>query len=556
MIKQAVKQSISSDRKWWEQSVVYQVYPKSFYDSNHDGVGDLQGVIQKLDYLQELGIDVIWLSPVYSSPMDDNGYDISDYQGIAEEFGTMSDMDELIAQASKRGIKLIMDLVVNHTSDEHVWFAQSKTDKNHPQRDWYIWQDGTDTGPPNSWKSVFGGSCWEYEPVTGQYYMHTFSKKQPDLNWENPQLRQAVYQMIDWWIAKGIAGFRVDAITFIKKSFDAAGQETGVVKANQRGIDTMLKELSEQSFGKHDLLTVAEAPGVSLDQLSSYVGTDGYFSMLFEFDHIDLDLEEEGRWYKPKKWDLLDFKGAISGSQTLFNEQGWGALYLENHDQPRSLNKFIEPAGISPMSAKMLAAVYFLLKGTPFIYQGQELGMTNTFFQSVDEFNDLASIDQYEAALKEGFDEKEALRAVGNRSRDNARTPMQWSRAENGGFSAGTPWLPSNRNYQIVNAENRQDPDSVFSFYKQLINLRKNSEYTELLTYGQYEEVLGSHPDVMAYIRRDEDKAVAVLANFKNKTVKIDFPYQVKKVILTNSSETAVEHTLQPYECFVLELIN
>ncbi|OXS75722.1 glycoside hydrolase family 13 protein [Domibacillus enclensis] len=556
MIKQAVKQSISSDRKWWEQSVVYQVYPKSFYDSDHDGVGDLQGVIQKLDYLQELGIDVIWLSPVYSSPMDDNGYDISDYQGIAEEFGTMADMDELIAQASKRGIKLIMDLVVNHTSDEHVWFAQSKTDKNHPQRDWYIWQDGIGTGPPNSWQSVFGGSCWEYEPVTGQYYMHTFSKKQPDLNWENPQLRQAVYQMIDWWIAKGIAGFRVDAITFIKKSFDAAGQETGIVKANQCGIDTMLKELSEQSFRKHDLLTVAEAPGVSLDQLSSYVGTDGYFSMLFEFDHIDLDLAEDGRWYKPKKWSLHDFKEAISGSQTLFNEQGWGALYLENHDQPRSLNKFIEPAGIGPMSAKMLAAVYFLLKGTPFIYQGQELGMTNTSFQSVDEFNDLASIDQYEAALKEGFDEKEALRAVGNRSRDNARTPMQWSRAENGGFSTGQPWLPSNSNYQIVNAENRQDPDSVFSFYKQLINLRKNSEYTELLTYGQYEEVLGSHPDVMAYIRRNEDKAVAVLANFKNKEVEIDFPYQVKKVILTNSSETAVEHTLQPYECFVLELTN
>ncbi|WP_172645551.1 alpha-glucosidase [Domibacillus tundrae] len=558
MAQQPIAEAFTTTkRSWWEKSIVYQIYPKSFYDSNQDGIGDLQGVIQKLDYLQEIGIDVIWLSPVYTSPMDDNGYDISDYQGIAEEFGTMEDMEQLIAEADRRGMKLIMDLVVNHTSDEHPWFAESRTNKLHPQRDWYIWKDRNENGgPPNQWQSVFGGSCWEYEPVTDQYYMHTFSKKQPDLNWENPQLRQAVYDMIHWWIEKGIAGFRVDAITFIKKVFDAAGHEVGVVKANQKGVQTFLTELSNQSFRPYDLLTVAEAPGVTLEQLSSYVGEDGYFSMLFEFDHVDLDLGKDGLWFKPKKWELSDFKKAISNSQKIFNRQGWGALYLENHDQPRSLSKFIEPDGIGPVSAKMLATVYFLLKGTPFIYQGQELGMTNTAFASVESFNDLASIDQYHSALKEGFSEADALTAVGNRSRDNARTPMQWNDTENAGFSKEKPWLAVNDNYSVVNAEHRNDPESVFSYYQQLIHLRKNSDYADVLTYGQYEEVLENHPDAIAYIRRDETKSIAVIANFKNKNVKIDLPFGVKNVILTNDSVTEKFDALKPYECAVLELLN
>ena len=367
---------------------------------------------------------------------------------------------------------------------------------------------------------------------------------------------QAVYHMIDWWIEKGIAGFRVDAITFIKKAFNAYGHELGVVKANQEGVQTFLTELSRKSFHPHDLLTVAEAPGVTLEQLSSYVGEDGYFSMLFEFDHVDLDLGKDGLWYKPKKWELLDFKKAISGSQTIFNEKGWGALYLENHDQPRSLSKFIEPDGIGPMSAKMLATVYFLLKGTPFIYQGQELGMTNTAFGSVEEFNDLASIDQYYSALKDGLSKADALTAVGNRSRDNARTPMQWSGAENAGFSEGTPWLAVNDNYHSVNAENRHDPESIFYYYQQLIRLRKNSEFRSIITYGLYEEVLGDHPDVMAYIRRDEETSIAVIANFKNKKVKIDLPFEVKNTLLTNGSLTEKFDALQPYGCAVLELLN
>ncbi|GLC90340.1 glycoside hydrolase family 13 protein [Lysinibacillus piscis] len=556
MIIEKEKTALSVRNKWWEQSVVYQVYPRSFYDTNHDGIGDLQGIIRKLDYLQELGIDVIWLSPVYASPMDDNGYDISDYQGIADEFGTMEDMEELIAEAKRCNIKIIMDLVVNHTSDEHQWFTASKTDKLHPQRDWYIWQNGKEDKPPNGWQSVFGGSCWEYEPITNQYYMHTFSKKQPDLNWENPRLRQAIYDMIDWWIQKGVAGFRVDAITFIKKSFSTAGDEVDIVKANQHGIDTVLEELSKQSFQKHDLLTVAEAPGVTLDQLPSYIGENGYFSMLFEFDHVDLDLGQDGSWYKPRNWSLFDFKKAISDSQHLFNYQGWGALYLENHDQPRSLNKFIEPAGIGITSAKMLATTYFLLKGTPFIYQGQELGMTNTIFTSVNDFNDLASIEQYDAAMKAGLTEQQALKAIAHRSRDNARTPMQWDQSENGGFSKGTPWLPTNSNFLSINAESRYAPDSLFTYYQQLIQLRKNSEYAEVLTYGRYEEVLASHPDIIAYIRWDGKKAVAVVANFKNKIVELDFPYIWGKVILANYAQPLMNDELQPYECILLELIN
>ncbi|WP_154992234.1 glycoside hydrolase family 13 protein [Priestia megaterium] len=553
--------AITMNKQWWKEAVVYQIYPKSFYDSNGDGIGDLKGVIQKLDYLKELGIDVIWLSPVYQSPMDDNGYDISDYQAIAEEFGSMEDMDLLIDEAKKRNIKIIMDLVVNHTSDEHEWFLESKSDVNHQKRDWYIWKDGKEDGnPPNNWESIFGGSCWEYDEQTEQYYLHAFSKKQPDLNWENPDLRNAVYKMVTWWLEKGISGFRVDAITFIKKRQDFANSdgEMNVIETNQEGIHEFLSELSKQAFASHDILTVAEAPGVSHKELPIYAGEEGHFSMLFEFDHVDLDVGKKGKWYEPHKWNLLDFKKAISDSQTFYNNTGWGALYLENHDQPRSLNKFIKPEDIGPTSAKMLATVYFLLKGTPFIYQGQEIGMTNVEYPSIEHYNDLASIDQYYSALKEGFSKEEALAAIWRRSRDNSRTPMQWNHSEYAGFSQGTPWLEINANYSSINVENAlKDDNSVFYFYKNLIKLRKSSPYSEVIAFGKYEDLFEDSLQIMAYAREFNNKKIAVIANFDHKEVALNLDFAMKEVILSNYDHLELHPNqlkLRPYESIVCEI--
>ncbi|MDR4950330.1 glycoside hydrolase family 13 protein [Neobacillus cucumis] len=555
-------------QQWWMKSVVYQIYPKSFYDSNNDGVGDLKGVIQKLDYLKELGIDVIWLSPVYESPMDDNGYDISDYQAIAEEFGSMEDMEQLISEAAKRDIKIIMDLVVNHTSDEHSWFLKSKREINHPKRDWYIWRNGKADGtPPNNWRSIFGGSSWEYDEQTNQFYLHVFSKKQPDLNWENPEVRDAVYNMIRWWLDKGISGFRVDAITFIKKrqNFGDVGIDSNdnlgpisEASLNQDGIDQFLSELNEKAFAPYDILTVAEAPGVSPKDLPKYVGENGYFSMLFEFDHVDLDLGKEGKWYKPNNWSLIQFKEAITTSQNIYNEVGWGALYLENHDQPRSLNKFIKQNDISLIPAKMLATVYFFLKGTPFIYQGQEIGMTNVAYPTIDEYNDLASIDQYHSALREGYSKEEALAAVWKRSRDNARTPMQWNDSKNAGFTKSEPWLKVNTNYPSINVEHSlKNNDSLFYFYKELIRLRKNSEYSHVVVLGKYEALLESHPQIIAYTRALNDQKIVIIANFEGKEVTIGLDLHVKKVILSNYKNVPTRlnnFTLRPYEAMVYEI--
>lgn len=575
---------------WWKKSIVYQVYPKSFYDANGDGKGDLQGVIQKLDYLQKLGIDVIWLSPVYKSPMDDNGYDISDYQAIAEEFGTMDDMELLIQEAAKHNIKIIMDLVVNHTSDEHPWFIESKSSRDSAKRDWYIWRDGKPDGtPPNNWRSNFGGSSWEYDEHTEQYYLHVFSKKQPDLNWENAEVRAAVIKMVKWWLDKGIGGFRVDAITFIKKRQDfadlpaAADSLDGMVAVgeaslNQDGIDSFLLELNQQAFAPYDILTVAEAPGVESKDLWKFVGKNGYFSMLFEFDHVDLDLDKDAKWYQPRNWSVLDFKGAISKSQHIYNDMGWGALYLENHDQPRSLNKFIAPEHIGPTAAKMLATVYFLLRGTPFIYQGQEIGMSNVAYPAIEHYDDLASIDQYKAALAEGLSEEAALQAIWHRSRDNARTPMQWNNQKFAGFSSAAPWLQVNPDYTSVNVERAlEEQDSVLHYYKQLIALRRDSEYSDVIINGLYDDMLADHPQVVAYVRSHEGKKLLVLANFTAEAAAIQLDVNVRNVVLYNYSdrksyamaqtaggqgvweEAAGEQfigelSLRPYEAIVYEL--
>lgn len=556
------------ERKWWHNSVVYQIYPRSFYDSNGDGVGDLKGVIQKLDYLKELGIDVIWLSPVYQSPMDDNGYDISDYHAIAEEFGTMEEMEQLIEEAKKRDLKIIMDLVVNHTSDEHAWFMESKSGKNNPKRNWYIWKDGKDDGtPPNNSRSIFGGSAWEYDEETEQHYLHVFSRKQPDLNWENAEVRQAVYNMIRWWLDKGISGFRVDAITFIKKNRDfpdiLADSEDGLapiaeVSLNQEGIHAFLSELKRNTFSHYDILTVAEAPGVHPDELPKYVGEDGHFNMLFEFDHVDLDLDKEGKWYQPKEWSLWELKSAITKSQNVYNQMGWGALYLENHDQPRSLNKFIKEEDMGVIPAKMLAAFYFFLKGTPFIYQGQEIGMTNVAFPSIGDYDDIASHDQYQAAIKEGVSPEDALKAIWKRSRDNARTPMHWDDTENAGFTKGNPWLKVNSNYKDINVQNGlQDPQSLLSFYKKLIRLRKDSVYSDVITYGDYQAIWEENPDVFAYIRKYENQKILVIGNFYGTETRMVMDLPVKKVIVSNYEDLPEDFNhlkMRPYESLVLEL--
>lgn len=555
------------ERKWWHKSIVYQIYPRSFYDSNGDGVGDLKGVIQKLDYLKELGIDVIWLSPVYQSPMDDNGYDISDYHAIAEEFGTMEEMEQLIEESKKREIKIIMDLVVNHTSDEHAWFMESKSGRSNPKRNWYIWKDAKDGTPPNNGRSIFGGSAWEYDEATEQYYLHVFSRKQPDLNWENAEVRQAVYKMIRWWLDKGISGFRVDAITFIKKNRDfpdiLADSEDGLapiaeVSLNQEGIHAFLSELKRNTFSHYDILTVAEAPGVHPDELPKYVGEDGHFNMLFEFDHVDLDLDKEGKWYQPKEWTLLELKSAITKSQNVYNQMGWGALYLENHDQPRSLNKFIKEEDMGVIPAKMLASFYFFLKGTPFIYQGQEIGMTNVSFPSIGDYDDIASHDQYQAAIKEGYSPEDALKAIWRRSRDNARTPMHWDDTENAGFTKGNPWLKVNRNFKTINVENGlQDPQSLLCFYKNLIRLRKDSEYSDVITYGDYQAIWEEKPDVFAYIRKYENQKILVIGNFYGMETRIALDLPVKKVIVSNYEDLPEDFNclkMRPYESLVLEL--
>ncbi len=557
------------NKKWWDKSVVYQVYPKSFKDSNNDGIGEINGLIEKLDYLESLGIDVIWLSPVYKSPMKDNGYDISDYYDIDRQFGAMEDMDNLIKEAEKRNIKIMMDLVINHTSDQHEWFLQSRSSKDNPKRDYYIWRDPkSDGSAPNNWESNFSGSAWEYDVSTGQYYLHVFAKEQPDLNWENKEVREELYQMVNYWLDKGIGGFRVDAITFIKKDLefkDLPSKEVGGLvniaggSLNQEGIEIFLSELKERTFSKYDILTVAEAPGVPSKKIKEYTGEKGFFDLLFEFGHVDLDLDKDGKWYTNKKWSLTDFKKAISKGQEIYNETGFGALYLENHDQPRSLSKFIKEENIGLIPAKMLAVSYFLLKGIPFIYQGQEIGMTNVKYESIEEYDDASSRGQYNDALQAGLSQDEAFACVHRRSRDNARTPMQWDESENAGFTKSKPWLKVNENYKTINVENNlSSEDSLFFFYKKLIDLRKNSEYSDVIVYGKYIELLEDDKDIFAYIRQFNDKKILAIANFFDNDVTMDFHYDVKKVILSNYSDNDFSSEslhLRPYEAVVFEIL-
>ena len=546
------------NRNWWKEAVSYQVYPRSFMDSNGDGIGDLRGIITKLDYLKDLGIDVIWVSPFFKSPNADNGYDISDYQGISEQFGDMKDFDELLTETHARGMKLILDLVINHTSDEHPWFIESRSSKDNPKRDWYIWRDGKGTEPPNNWESIFSGSAWEYDTATEQYYMHLFAIKQPDLNWENEEVRSELYKMVNWWLDKGIDGFRVDAISHIKKreGFPDMPNPDGQqfvssfdMHTNQPGIQTFLSELKEETFSKYDIMTVGEANGVGIEEADEWVGElNGKFSMIFQFEHL-------GLWNKDanKSVDVIGLKKTLTKWQKGLHERGWNALFLENHDQTRSVSSWGNDQEYWNESAKMLGACYFLMQGTPFIYQGQEIGMTNVQLPSIDDYDDIGMRNFYEIEIAKGRPHLEVMETIWTSGRDNSRTPMQWDRTENAGFTTGTPWMKVNPNYSSINVEAQiKDQHSIYHFYKSMIKLRKEHE---VFVYGAYDLLLETDPDVYVYTRYLDNVFAVILCNFRNKTVELDLHEVEQKdyrLVLSNfegAPQTLTKKaTLKPYE--------
>ncbi|MCA0170682.1 glycoside hydrolase family 13 protein [Bacillus sp. RAR_GA_16] len=549
-------------RIWWKEAIGYQIYPRSFQDSNGDGIGDLQGVIQRLDYIKDLGIDVIWICPMYKSPNDDNGYDISDYQDIMEDFGTMEDFDLLLKEVHKRDMKLIIDLVLNHTSDEHQWFIESRSSKEDPKRDWYIWRDGKSGKEPNNWESIFGGSAWEYDKKTDQYYLHVFSTKQPDVNWENPDVREALYDTVNWWLDKGIDGFRIDAISHIKKrsgfpdmpnpkkekyvsSFD--------MHMNQKGIQSFLQEFKDKTYSKYDVMTVGEANGVSIDEADQWVDEkDGKMNMIFQFEHLGLwDAEEN------PDLDIVSLKKVLTRWQKGLENKGWNALFVENHDKPRVVSTWGNDQEYWRESATSMGAMYFLMQGTPFIYQGQEIGMTNVQFPSIEDYDDVADKNRYRIQREAGVPHEAIMRVIWASSRDNSRTPMQWSNDFNAGFSSGTPWLKVNPNYVDINVEKQEaDDQSILSFYKKMIELKKKNL---VFTYGSYELLLEEDPQIYAYTRTTDDDSVLVVTNLSMKPAvfNTELKLESKQLLLNNypvAREVNDPIVLKPYEARVYRL--
>ena len=520
------------DKKWWQKEVGYQIYPRSFYDSNNDGIGDLNGITAKLDYLKELGITLIWVCPIFKSPMDDNGYDISDYYDVNPEFGTKEDLERLIKEAEKRGIKIILDLVINHTSDEHEWFLEALKNPESKYRNYYIFKRGKNGLPPTNWRSHFGGSAWEKvegeadENGNEMYYLHLFTKKQPDLNWENPEVRKELYQMVNYWLEKGIAGFRVDAINSIKKDAryldlpvdGADGMAYNVeYTLNQPGIEEFLSELAKETFKKYNAMTVAETPMLEYERYNDFIGDDGFFTMIFDFSYTDLDMTKGGFYYSLRDIPTIELRDAIFESQLTQQKYGWGAPFLENHDLPRSLNKFFGEKA-NETNAKLLGNVFFFLRGTPFIYQGQEIGMDNFVRNDISEFDDIASKDQYQRALGEGFSPKEALYFVNKRSRDNSRTPMQWDEGKNAGFSEDEnvkAWIKLTGSHTVTNVKNQlNDEKSIFAHYKKMIDLRQNGKYSDCLIYGEFIPVPLENEKIIAYVRKYGNQKLLCISNF------------------------------------------
>ena len=553
-------------RTWWKEAVCYQIYPRSFKDSNGDGIGDINGITEKLDYLKELGIDVIWVSPIFESPNDDNGYDISDYQEIMRDFGTMEDFDRLLYEVHARDMKLILDLVINHTSDEHSWFVESRKSKDNEFRDWYIWKDGKGDKEPNNWASIFEGSAWEYDATTNQYYMHVFSRKQPDLNWENENMRQAIYNMVNWWLDKGIDGFRVDAISHIKKSFDKGdlpgADKLGYAESfeghmNQPGIQEYLQELKENTFDKYDIMTVGEANGVTIEDSDEWVGEEnGKFNMVFQFEHLNLWDHNVG-----KSFDIKGYKDVLNSWQKGLENKGWNALFIENHDRQRVSSTWGDDEEYWYESSTSHAVVYFLQQGTPFIYQGQEIGMTNYPFEDIIDFDDVHAKNIYNQELKKGVPKEEVMEMLRRISRDNTRTPMQWDDTKNAGFTKGTPWLKVNPNFEDINVfKQEKDENSILNFYKQLIQLKKKHL---TLTYGTFDLIYPEDTKVFAYTRTYEGDQFIIIGNLSHDkvTLKKDESLKMKDeslVLYNYQKEDRSEDifTFQPFEARIYHIEN
>lgn len=554
-------------KQWWKESVVYQVYPRSFYDSNGDGIGDLRGIIEKLDYIKELGVDVIWLCPVYRSPNDDNGYDISDYYDIMDEFGTMADWKELLAEVHKRGMKLIMDLVVNHTSDEHPWFIESRSSKDNKYRDYYIWRPGKNGREPNNWESTFSGSAWEYDEKTGEYYLHLFSKKQPDLNWENPAVRNDIYQMMTWWLDQGIDGFRMDVINFISKDMrfpDAPNPEGkkyvpgGQFYVNGPRIHEFLQEMNRKVLSKYDCMTVGEMPGVTVDDAILYTAPERKeLNMVFTFEHMDLDSGPGGKW-DLRPLQLSRLKKVLAKWQTGLHGRGWNSLYWNNHDQPRIVSRFGDDGKYRVESAKMLATVLHMMQGTPYIYQGEEIGMTNVRFSSIDHYRDIETLNMYKVkVLEEGQDEVKVMESIYAKGRDNARTPMQWDDSPNAGFTTGTPWIGVNPNYKEINVKQAlADKNSIFYYYQKLIRLRKTYP---IIVYGDFTLLDPENEETFAYIRCYNGEKLLVVSNWTGEEVLFTMPetaeFTPRELLIANYDDAVIPPgrvlVLRPWEALV-----
>ncbi|MEQ3104537.1 glycoside hydrolase family 13 protein [Coprococcus comes] len=552
------------EKKWWKESVVYQIYPKSFKDSNGDGVGDIRGIIQKLDYLKELGVNVLWISPMLESPQDDNGYDISDYRRIYEEYGAMEDYEELLCEAHKRSIRILMDLVVNHTSDEHNWFIESRKSKDNPYRDYYIWKDPVNGKEPNNWGGAFGGSAWEYDPQTQMYYLHLFSKKQPDLNWENEKVRQEVYDMMKFWCEKGIDGFRMDVISMISKDqrFPDGEMNNGLYGdfgpycVHGPRIHEFLQEMNQKVLSKYDIMTVGETAGVTIEEAQKYAGDDrNELNMVFQFEHVESGCGDYGKW-TTVKYDFKEFKNIMIKWQEELQGKAWNSLFLGNHDQPRSVSRFGNDNPVyRETSAKMLATCIHMMQGTPYVYQGEELGMTNIYFDKLEDYRDIESINYFEEFTESGLMTPEhMMKCLMLRSRDNARTPMQWDDSKQAGFTEGEPWIKVNPNYKKINAAQQlEDPDSVFHYYQKLIRLRKEKD---IIVYGEFEPLYREDEQIFAYTRKQDQEKLLTVCNFSDKNAEVEVPEEFKgaECLITNLGRKEFEGkiVLNPYEAFVL----
>ena len=552
------------EKKWWKESVVYQIYPKSFKDSNGDGVGDIRRIIQKLDYLKELGVNVLWISPMLESPQDDNGYDISDYRRIYKEYGTMEDYEELLSEAHKRDIKILMDLVVNHTSDEHNWFVESRKSKDNPYRDYYIWKDPVNGKEPNNWGGAFGGSAWEYDPQTQMYYLHLFSKKQPDLNWENEKVRQEVYDMMTFWCEKGIDGFRMDVISMISKDQTFPDGEMnnslygdfGPYCVHGPRVHEFLQEMNREVLSRYDIMTVGETSGVTIEEAQKYAGEAGKeLNMVFQFEHVDNGSGDYGKW-TTEKYDFKEFKRIMIKWQEELQGKAWNSLFLGNHDQPRSVSRFgNDNPAYRETSAKMLATCLHMMQGTPYVYQGEELGMTNVYFDKLEDYRDIESINFFTELTEAGLMTPEyMMKCLMLRSRDNARTPMQWDDSAQAGFTDGESWIKVNPNYKEINAAQQlEDPNSIFHYYQKLIRLRKEKD---IIVYGEFEPIYRDDEQIFAYIRRQKQEKLLTVCNFSEKNAEMEIPEEFKgaECLITNLDRTVFEGriVLKPYEAFVL----